>query len=69
MDAAAPEILWEGSLASDSQPRKSYFVRLFADGAGTCQCPAFYFRATLKRDAQFRCKHITRARLALAGSS
>jgi hypothetical protein len=61
--AATPSVLWEGNLASDrSGSQRTYFVRLYSDGAGTCQCPDFYFRATLRRDASYACEHIRRAR-------
>jgi hypothetical protein len=59
----SPAVLWQGAMASDGTgPQMSYFVRLYADGSATCQCPAFYFRATLKRDARYFCKHVQRAR-------
>ena len=62
-ESATLSVLWEGNLASDrSGQQRSYFVRLYSDGAGTCQCPDFYFRATLRRDASYACKHIRRAR-------
>jgi hypothetical protein len=61
--SATPSVLWEGTLASDrSGSQRTYFVRLYTDGAGTCQCPDFYFRATLRRDVSYACKHIRRAR-------
>ena len=59
-----PAILWEGAVQGDGTgPQAAYFVRLYADGTATCQCPAFYFRGTLKRDQTYCCKHIGRARL------
>ena len=59
----AQSVVWEGLVAGDGTgPRKSYFVRLYADSTATCQCPAFYFRATLRRDPKYACKHIGRAR-------
>src|SRR5689334_23024816 len=62
-----PVVLWQGAIESDGTgPQKSYFVRLYADGSATCQCPAFYFRATLRRDAQYACKHVQRARARIA---
>ena len=60
-------VVWEGQAQGDGTgPQKSYFVRLYVDGSATCQCPAFYFRATLRRDAQYACKHIQRARMRTA---
>ena len=59
-----PAVLWEGAVQGDGTgPQASYFVRLYADGTATCQCPAFYFRGTLKRDQKYCCKHVQRARL------
>jgi hypothetical protein len=53
---AIPAVLWEGSVQGDGTgPQPSYYVRLYADGTATCQCPAFYFRGTLKRDQTFAC--------------
>ena len=61
--AAGPAIVWEGSIEGDGTgPQRSYSVRLYADGSGHCQCPSYYFRAILKRDPAFRCKHLVRAR-------
>ena len=60
----APAVVWEGAVGGDGTgPQSSYFVRLYADGTATCQCPAFYFRGTLRRDPSYACKHIGRARL------
>jgi hypothetical protein len=62
-DPAEPVVVWEGTIRGDGTgPQASYFVRLYADGTGTCQCPAFYFRGLLRRDAAFCCKHMLRAR-------
>jgi hypothetical protein len=58
----ASAVVWEGTIASAQTAQKSYFVRLYADGSAFCQCPAFYFRATIKRDPRYFCKHIKRAR-------
>ena len=61
--ASGPSVVWEGLVAGDGTgPQKSYFVRLYADSTATCQCPAFYFRGTLRRDPNYACKHIARAR-------
>jgi hypothetical protein len=58
-DPAQPVVAWEGAIKGDGTgPQASYFVRLYADGTGTCQCPAFYFRGTLKHDQGFCCKHM-----------
>jgi hypothetical protein len=58
-----PVVAWEGTVQGDGTgPQASYFVRLYADGTGTCQCPAFYFRGILRRDPAFCCKHMLRAR-------
>ncbi len=60
-----PEIAWEGSIQGDGTgPQSSYFVRLYTDGSGHCQCPAYYFRAVLRRDPSYHCKHLVRARAA-----
>jgi hypothetical protein len=60
----APAVAWEGMVQGDGTgPQSSYFVRLYVDGTATCQCPAFYFRGTLRRDPSYVCKHIGRARL------
>jgi hypothetical protein len=60
---ASPAVLWEGAVQGDGTgPQASYYVRLYADGTATCQCPAFYFRGTLKRDQRYWCKHVGRAR-------
>ena len=61
-------VAWEGSIEGDGTgPQRSYYVRVYADGSAHCQCPAFYFRSVLRRDPQYRCKHIRRA-LVRAGS-
>ncbi len=60
----APAVAWEGMVQGDGTgPQSSYFVRLHVDGTALCQCPSFYFRATVRRDSAFFCKHIRRARL------
>lgn len=59
-----PSVVWEGAVQGDGTgPQKSYFVRLYSDGTGHCQCPAYYFRGTLRHDRAFECKHVQRARL------
>ena len=66
-EPAAPAVLWEGEVQGDGTgPQRSYYVRLYADSTGHCQCPAFYFRAVLKRNPAFACKHVIRARAAAA---
>jgi hypothetical protein len=35
------------------------------DGTAHCQCPAFYFRGTLRHEPTYACKHVQRARLGL----
>lgn len=61
----APAVLWEGEVQGDGTgPQRSYYVRLYADSTGHCQCPAFYFHAVLKRNPAFACKHVIRARAA-----
>ena len=63
-EPVAPAVAWEGMVQGDGTgPQSSYFVRLYVDGTATCQCPAFYFRATLRRNPAYSCKHIGRARL------
>ena len=63
--ATTPGIVWEGSIAGDGTgPQRSYFVRLYADATAHCQCPAFYFRGVLRRDPNYVCKHVLRARAA-----
>jgi hypothetical protein len=63
----APAVVWEGEVRGDGTgPQRSYYVRLYADSTGHCQCPAFYFRAVLKRNPAFACKHVIRARAAAA---
>ena len=65
--AGGPAVLWEGEVQGDGTgPQRSYYVRLYADSTGHCQCPAFYFRAVLKRNPAFACKHVIRARAAAA---
>jgi hypothetical protein len=60
----APAVVWEGSVQGDGTgPQPEYYVRLYADGTAHCQCPAFYFRGTLRRNNAFVCKHVQRARL------
>ena len=62
-EPVAPAVAWEGMVQGDGTgPQSSYFVRLYVNGTATCQCPAFYFRATLRRDPGFCCKHIRRVR-------
>ena len=57
-----PSVVWEGQAQGDGTgPQMSYFVRLYANQTAHCQCPDFYFRATLRRDANYACKHIRRA--------
>src|SRR3954447_26095380 len=66
-EPAAPTVLWEGEVQGDGTgPQRSYYVRLYADSTGHCQCPAFYFRSVLKRNPAFACKHVIRARAAAA---
>jgi hypothetical protein len=60
--SAEATVVWSGAVEGDgSGPQRSYFVRLYADTTAHCQCPDFYFRATLRRDANYACKHIRRA--------
>jgi len=60
-----PAVVWEGEVLGDGTgPQRSYYVRLYANSTGHCQCPAFYFRGVLKRDPAFACKHVIRARAA-----
>jgi hypothetical protein len=62
---AGPAVVWEGSIQGDGTgPQRSYYVRLYADRTAHCQCPSFYFRGVLRRDAAFACKHVLRARVA-----
>ncbi len=57
-------VVWEGQVQGDGTgPQKSYFVRLYSDGTAHCQCPAFYFRGTLRHEPAYACKHVQRARL------
>jgi hypothetical protein len=64
-EPAVAAVLWEGEVQGDGTgPQRSYYVRLYADSTGHCQCPAFYFRAVLKRNPAFACKHVIRARAA-----
>ena len=57
-----PPIVWQGEVAGDGTgPQRSYYVRLYTDGAGYCACPNYYFRGVLRRDTRFRCKHLVRA--------
>jgi len=61
-----PSIVWEGQVQGDGTgPQKSYFVRLYSDATAHCQCPAFYFRGTLRHEPTYACKHVQRARLGL----
>ena len=60
---ATPSVVWEGQVQGDGTgPQKSYFVRLYSDGTAHCQCPAFYFRGTLRHERAYACKHVERAR-------
>jgi hypothetical protein len=57
-----PTVVWQGQISGDGTgPHNTYYVRLFTDGSGHCSCPAYYFRGLLRRQAQFRCKHLIRA--------
>jgi hypothetical protein len=57
-----PTVVWQGQVSSDgTRPQNAYYVRLYADGSGHCSCPAHYFHGLLRRQAQFRCKHLARA--------
>jgi hypothetical protein len=57
-----PIIVWQGEVTGDGTgPQRSYYVRLYTDGAGHCACPDYYFRGVLRRDTRFRCKHLVRA--------
>ena len=61
-----PAVVWEGPVQGDGTgPQSAYYVRLYANGTAHCQCPAFYFRGTLRRNAAFVCKHVRRARLSV----
>jgi len=65
-DQPTPSVLWEGQVQGDGTgPQKSYFVRLYSDDTAHCQCPAFYFRGTLRHEPTYACKHVQRARLGL----
>jgi hypothetical protein len=67
-ESVSSAVAWEGMVQGDGTgPQSSYFVRLYVDGTATCQCPAFYFRATLRRNPEFCCKHIRRARVRQLG--
>jgi hypothetical protein len=60
-----PAVIWEGNIAGDGTgPQQCYFVRLYDNGTAHCQCPAFYFRGVLRRDTEYACKHVHRARAA-----
>jgi hypothetical protein len=62
-EPVAPTVVWEGQIHGDGPgPQKSYFVRLYSDGTAHCQCPAFYFRGTLRHERTYACKHLQRAR-------
>ena len=62
-------VIWSGDVQGDgSGPQRSYFVRLYANQTAHCQCPDFYFRATLRRDSTYACKHIRRALSAIRPS-
>ena len=62
-EPATPSVVWEGQVLGDGTgPQKSYFVRLYSDGTAHCQCPAFYFRGTLRHERSYACKHVERAR-------
>jgi hypothetical protein len=57
-----PIIVWQGAVTGDGTgPQRSYYVRLYTNGAGHCSCPDYYFRGVLRRDIRFRCKHLVRA--------
>lgn len=60
--SAEATVVWSGDVEGDgSGPQRSYFVRLYSNQTAHCQCPDFYFRSTLRRDANYACKHIRRA--------
>jgi hypothetical protein len=62
--ARSVAVVWAGSVLGDGTgPQRSYY-QLYDDGTGHCQCPSFFFRAVLKRDRMFVCKHVRRARTA-----
>jgi hypothetical protein len=66
VDQRTPSLVWEGQVQGDGTgPQKSYFVRLYSDDTAHCQCPAFYFRGTLRHEPTYACKHVQRARLGL----
>ena len=55
-------VVWQGQMSGDGTgPQNAYYVRLYTDGSGHCSCPDYYFRGLLRRQAQFRCKHLIRA--------
>ena len=67
-EPVAPAVAWEGMVQGDGTgPQSSYFVRLYVNGTALCQCPSFYFRATIRRNPEFCCKHIRRARVQQLG--
>jgi hypothetical protein len=56
------QVRGQGSVQGDGTgPQRSYFVCVYEDGGAHCQCPAYYFRAVLRHDLEYRCKHILRA--------
>jgi hypothetical protein len=57
-----PTVVWQGQMSADGTgPQNAYYVRLYTDGSGYCSCPDYYFRGLLRRQRQFRCKHLVRA--------
>jgi len=64
------QVRWQGSIQGDGTgPQRSYFVCLYEDGGAHCQCPAYYFRAVLRHDLEYLCKHILRALVLAARQS
>jgi hypothetical protein len=63
----APAVVWKGSVRSETNADRSYFVVIYDDATARCSCPDFHFRGVLRDDRRYACKHIRGAHLRLKG--
>ena len=59
---SSPGVAWQGSVRSQSNSGRSYFIVIYEDDTARCSCLDFHFRGTLKEDRGYACKHIRTAR-------
>ena len=56
-----PKVVWRGTVASEgSGHQAAYYVRVFADGSGSCDCRDYYMRGLEQVGPGYVCKHLRR---------